>query len=108
MIVVSLPSDRPSTEKEIAERAALLRGAFPLTDEEFTALLRRLHARMAIEMDMGVFLAADPVDIPRFLGRMRLHTGVLPGRPKRPTQRAPSQAVGIFLFPRNSLIPRVP
>ncbi len=58
-IIVSLPSDRPPTEQEIGTRAALLRAAFPVTDEEFAALLKRLHARMAIEMDMGVFLAAD-------------------------------------------------
>src|SRR5277367_187501 len=59
MIIVSLPSDRPPTEQEIAERAALLRGAFPLVEEEYATLLKRLHARLAIEMDMGVFLAAD-------------------------------------------------
>ena len=59
MIIVSLPSDRPPTEQEIAERAALLRGAFPLIEEEYATLLKRLHARLAIEMDMGVFLAAD-------------------------------------------------
>ncbi len=59
MIIVSLPGDRPPTEQEIAERAAQLRAAFPLTEEEFSALLKRLHARLAIEMDMGVFLAAD-------------------------------------------------
>ena len=58
-IIVSLPGDRPPTEQEVRELAGRLRSAFPVSDDEFDAALKRLHARMAIEMDTGVFLAAD-------------------------------------------------
>jgi hypothetical protein len=58
-IIVSLPGDRPPTEQEVRDLATRLRGAFPVSDDEFDEVLKRLHARMAIEMDTGVFLAAD-------------------------------------------------
>jgi hypothetical protein len=58
-IIVSLPADRAPTEKELGELAARLRGAFPVTDEEFDILLKRLHAKMAIEMDIGVVLVSE-------------------------------------------------
>jgi len=58
-IIVSLPGDRPPTEQEVHDLAARLRAAFPVSDDEFEGVLKRLHARMAIEMDIGVFLAAD-------------------------------------------------
>src|SRR5437764_694467 len=58
-IIVSLPSDRPPTEQEVRELATRLRAAFPVSDEGFEALLKRLHARMAIQMDIGVFLVAE-------------------------------------------------
>jgi hypothetical protein len=58
-IIVSLPSERPPTEQEVRDLATRLRAAFPVDDDEFDIVLKRLHARMAIEMDTGVFLAAD-------------------------------------------------
>lgn len=58
-IIVSLPGDRPPTEQEVGDLATRLRAAFPVPDDEFDSVLKRLHARMAIEMDTGVFLAAD-------------------------------------------------
>jgi hypothetical protein len=58
-IIVSLPSDRAPNEQEIGGLATRLRTAFPVTDNEFADLLKRLHARMAIEMDTGVYLVAD-------------------------------------------------
>jgi hypothetical protein len=57
--IVSLPGDRPPTEQEVSDLATRLRAAFPVSDDEFEAVLKRLHARMAIEMDTGVYLAAD-------------------------------------------------
>jgi len=50
-IIVSLPNDRPPTEREVRELAARLRIAFPVPDEEFDALLRQLHAKLPIQMD---------------------------------------------------------
>ena len=58
-IFVSLPSDRAPTEQELRELAMRLRAAFPVTDEEFDMLLKRLHAKMSIEMDIGVVLVLD-------------------------------------------------
>ena len=58
-IIGALPSDRPPTEQEIADLAARLRTVFLVTDEEFGELLKRLHARMAIQMDTGVYLVAE-------------------------------------------------
>lgn len=58
-IIGALPSDRPPTEQEIADLAARLRTVFLVTDDEFGELLKRLHARMAIQMDTGVYLVAE-------------------------------------------------
>lgn len=58
-VLVSLPTDRLASEKEILEAASRFRAAFPLTDEDFTALIKRLHARLSITMDMGVVLVED-------------------------------------------------
>ncbi|HEV3276037.1 MAG TPA: Z1 domain-containing protein [Terriglobia bacterium] len=58
-IVVSLPSDRAPTEQELRANANRLRLAFPVSDEEFDALLKHLQAKLAIEMDIGVFLVSD-------------------------------------------------
>ena len=41
-IVVSLPNDRPPTELEIQDLATRLRAVFPVSDEEFDALIRQL------------------------------------------------------------------
>jgi hypothetical protein len=58
-IIGALPSDRPPTEQEIAGLGARLRTVFPVSDDEFGDLLKRLHARMAIQMDTGVSLVAE-------------------------------------------------
>ena len=58
-IIGALPSDRPPTEQEIADLAARLRTVFLVPDDEFGDLLKRLHARMAIQMDTGVYLVAE-------------------------------------------------
>ena len=45
-VVVSLPNDRPPTKDEIHDLANRLRMAFPVSDEEFTAVLGRIAARV--------------------------------------------------------------
>jgi hypothetical protein len=57
-VVVSLPNDRLPTEDEIHELAHRLRIAFPVSDEEFAAVLHRITAKVSISMDTGVALVA--------------------------------------------------
>jgi hypothetical protein len=52
-VVVSLPNDRPPTEDEIHDLANRLRMAFPVSDEEFAAVLHRITAKVPISMDTG-------------------------------------------------------
>lgn len=55
-VLVTLPKDRASGEVEVAALVERLRVIFPISDEERDALLRRLHARLAIRMDIGTAL----------------------------------------------------
>lgn len=55
-VLVTLPRDRASGEEEVAALVERLRLIFPISDEERDALLRRLHARLAIRMDTGTAL----------------------------------------------------
>jgi hypothetical protein len=55
-VIVSLPNDRLPTEQEINDLAGRLRIAFPVTDEEYAAVLHRITAKVAISMDTGVAL----------------------------------------------------
>ena len=57
---VLLPADRPPTEAEVATFASQLRAAFPVSQEDFEALLRRVYAKVSISMDMGVALVSEP------------------------------------------------
>jgi hypothetical protein len=59
MVIVSLPNDRPPTEEEVRDLAERLRIAFPVSDEEFDALIKRLHAKVSISMDTGLALVAE-------------------------------------------------
>lgn len=58
-LLVTLPSDRILDEMQIAELVDGFRTIFPISDEERTALLRRLHSRLAIRMDRGIALIED-------------------------------------------------
>jgi len=58
-LIVLLPGDRSPTEEEVRVLATQLRAAFPLSDDEFSALLRRVHAKVSISMDLGVALVAE-------------------------------------------------
>ena len=53
-----LPLDRRPTEEEVAERMHQMRLAIPVSDEEFDAVRRSLHSKLAISMDLGVGLVA--------------------------------------------------
>jgi hypothetical protein len=59
MVIVSLPDERPPTEEEIRSLAERLRIAFPISDEEFDGLIKRLHAKVSISMDTGLALVAE-------------------------------------------------
>lgn len=56
---VLLPSSRPPTEAEVTAIASQLRTAFPVAQEEFDALLKRIYAKVSISMDMGTALVAE-------------------------------------------------
>ena len=56
---VLLPANRPPTEDEVTTVATQLRVAFPITQEEFDSLLKRVYARVAISMDIGTALVAE-------------------------------------------------
>jgi hypothetical protein len=50
-VIVSLPDDRPPMENEIHELANRLRKAFPVSDEEFAAVLHRITTKVPISGD---------------------------------------------------------
>jgi hypothetical protein len=56
---VLLPSDRPPTEAEVRAFAMQLRAAFPISDDDFESLLRRVYTKVSISMDMGVALVSE-------------------------------------------------
>jgi hypothetical protein len=54
-----LPADRPPTEVEVRAFATQLRAAFPVSEEDFDLLLRRVYTKVSISMDMGVALVSE-------------------------------------------------
>ncbi len=60
-VLVSLPNDRVPTEDEVLEMASRLRTVFPVTDNDFEQLIKSLHARLTITMEMGTVLEQDHV-----------------------------------------------
>jgi hypothetical protein len=58
-VLVSLPVDRRPTEEEVLQRAVAQRVVFPVEDETFGLIIKRLHARLAITMDLGTALERD-------------------------------------------------
>ena len=56
---VLLPSDRPPTEAEVRTFATQLRAAFPISDDDFESMLRRVYTKVSISMDMGVALVSE-------------------------------------------------
>lgn len=58
-ILVTLPPNEVVTEAELALRVGQFGKIFPIDDSERDALLRRLHAKLAIRMDVGVALVEE-------------------------------------------------
>ncbi|MGA8670161.1 MAG: Z1 domain-containing protein, partial [Terracidiphilus sp.] len=56
---VLLPSDRPPTEAEVKAFATQLRAAFPVSEDDFESLLRRVYTKVSISMDMGIALVSE-------------------------------------------------
>ncbi len=55
-LIAGLPADRRPTEAEALALATSLRLAFPVPDEAFAGLIKQVHAKLAITMDLGTFL----------------------------------------------------
>lgn len=55
-VLATLPTDRRATEQEVSSRAASFRAFFTVSDEDFETVLRSLHSRLAITMDLGTAL----------------------------------------------------
>lgn len=58
-VLVSLPADRASSEAAVMELATRLRAAFPVGDREYEEIIKRLHSRLAIQMDTGIALTSE-------------------------------------------------
>ena len=58
VVRASLPHDRRPTEDEVRERMEQMRLAVGVSDDEFDEVRRRLHAKLAISMDLGVGLVS--------------------------------------------------
>src|ERR1035437_1113832 len=58
-VIATLNLDKLPTEDEIAALVQNLRSAFPVASEEVTSILRRLHARLQIDMDIGTAIKED-------------------------------------------------
>ena len=67
-LMAALPGDRRPTEAELSERAAALRLAFPVDDEEFASIMKRVESKLVILMDVGTALAR-PDHVPWLLSR---------------------------------------
>lgn len=55
-VFATLPPDRRPTEGEVLHAASALRRAFPVSDDEFAALIKRIHAKLTITMELGTSL----------------------------------------------------
>lgn len=55
-VIATMPADVILSEAELALRVEQFRAIFKVTDEECEQLLKRLHSRLAIQMDSGVAL----------------------------------------------------
>jgi hypothetical protein len=54
LVLQVIPEDRPPTEQELEERVLQFAKIFPIADEDRIALVRSLHARLAIRMERGI------------------------------------------------------
>jgi hypothetical protein len=58
-VVATLDVDQLPSEGDIKKLAQGFRVMFPVSDEDFEKLLRRLHARLRIDMDIGTAITED-------------------------------------------------
>jgi len=58
-VLVSLPADRAPDEAALKDLATRLRTAFPVEEGEYQEIIRRLHAKLAIQMDTGIALTSE-------------------------------------------------
>lgn len=63
-LLMSLPADAPAREENIYSLATKLRAVFPIDDDEFSALIHHLHAKLAITMDVGTALLGEQEHLP--------------------------------------------
>jgi hypothetical protein len=59
VVIASLPAERRPTEAEVFEKASDFRKVLVVSDEEFDLLIKRLHAKLAITMDIGTALKEE-------------------------------------------------
>src|SRR5580704_712203 len=59
MILVTLSPGEIPDEARILDLIETLRKLFEISDEDRTALVKRLHTRLAIQMDTGIKLVAS-------------------------------------------------
>jgi hypothetical protein len=59
VVIASLPAERPATEEEVLEKALSFRQVITVADEEFDQLIKRLHAKLAITMEIGTSLVEE-------------------------------------------------
>jgi hypothetical protein len=63
-VLVGLPESHAPKEQDILELASRLRAVFPVGDDDFDSLLKRLHAKLAISMDTGTALLGEEEHLP--------------------------------------------
>ena len=67
-VLVSLPPDRAPDEATLTELASRLRTAFPVEENEYQEIIKRLHSKLAILMDTGIALISESY-VPWLLAR---------------------------------------
>jgi hypothetical protein len=55
-VFATLPPGRRPTEEEVLETASALRRAFPVGEDEFASVIKRVHAKLTITMELGTSL----------------------------------------------------
>jgi Z1 domain len=63
-VLATLPTAHLPTEEEIYSRATALRQLFSVSDETFALIIRSLHAKLAITMNMGTALSDEAAFVP--------------------------------------------
>ena len=58
-VLVTLPPDSYASEEDIRSLAESLRMVFPVNDEEFSIILKTLHYKLPITMDMGAAVISE-------------------------------------------------